>query len=540
MSRCLITKVRRLRRDDQGYVAIMVALMSSVLLCMCALTVDVGYWYVVASQAQKAADAAALGGVPNLPGNQSAAFTAAQLLAKQNGFANGVASTSVATSIGNQPSRLRVTVTRTVDNFFGPLFGIPKTTITRSAMADYVGPLPMGSPCNEFGNDPDNGTDNRRSTNCSNAGQFWANVGSWSASKLSGDAYQNNSCGSGIDGCTGSLNTDYDPNGYYYVVTLTRAVSNLQFEAFDPALVAVGDLCGDGTNPTSDKSLTGKDRNGIADPRYAKGAASPFCTGDVRFGGTGEVSTQFTVREAGSSTTFWDPASYTARTGCNKVFAGYNLPNNATAISTMPLGTYNVFRKWTPLCDSPIASAPAGQYMIQVKTNGLGTDAASGHNRFGLRVYSTSDTTAKDAISIAGFSKMAIYANLPSATTTFFLARVPSAAAGQVLNVKLFDIGDSTGSGTVSILSPSGGPLTGCTGSGPITSVPNCKFTANSTFNGKWQVVSVPIPPTYSCVDSDPNACWFKLQYYYGLGNQPSDTTSWSAALAANPVRLVE
>ena len=173
------------------------------------------------------------------------------------------------------------------------------------------------------------------------------------------------------------------------------------------------------------------------------------------------MTTQFTVRAAGASTTFWDPTSYPAVGGCTQTYPGYNLSD----VATLPLATYNVFRRWAPLCT--MTSAPAGQYMIQVKTNGLGTDAASGHNRFGLRAFSSTDTTAKDSISIAGFSKMAIYANLPSARTTFFLARVPSTAAGQVLNVKLFDIGDSTGSGSVAILSPSGGALTGCVGSGP-------------------------------------------------------------------------
>lgn len=529
----MIRRIRALRRDERGYIAILVAFMTSVMLCMCALTIDVGHWYVVGSQTQKAADAAALGGVPNLPGNQSAAFSTAQLLAKQNGFANGVARTSVATAIGNQPSRLRVTVTRTVDNFFGPLFGIPQTTITRTAMADYVGPLPMGSPCNEFGDDPETGN---RSTNCSDAGKFWANVGSRGASKASGDAYQNNSgCSGSVDGCSGTVNTDYDPNGYYYVVTLRRPVANLRFEAFDPALVAVGDFC-------ENSALKGKDRDGKADARYASGATSPYCTGDIRFGGSGEVSTQFTVRAAGSSTTYWDPTSYPAVSGCTQTFPGYNLladpKTGPTSIASMPIVTYNVFRRWAPLCT--MGSAPAGQYMIQVKTNGLGADSASGHNRFGLRAYSSTDTTAKDSISIAGFAKMAIYANLPGATTTFHLARVPKTAAGQVLSVKLFDIGDATGQGTVSIRDPNNNVPTDCTGSGAVKITGSCTFTASGTFNGKWQVVSIPIPKTYTCTDSDPNSCWFKLVYAYGQGNQPSDTTSWSAALDGNPVRLVE
>ena len=39
---------------------------------------------------------------------------------------------------------------------------------------------------------------------------------------------------------------------------------------------------------------------------------------------------------------------------------------------------------------------------------------------------------------MAGFNKMAIYANLPNATTSFFLTKVPAGARGQTLNVRLF------------------------------------------------------------------------------------------------------
>ena len=42
--------------------------------------------------------------------------------------------------------------------------------------------------------------------------------------------------------------------------------------------------------------------------RYAEGAASGYCTGDNRFGGTGEVTTEFTVRSPGPNP--WDPLSY--------------------------------------------------------------------------------------------------------------------------------------------------------------------------------------------------------------------------------------
>ena len=38
-------------------------------------------------------------------------------------------------------------------------------------------------------------------------------------------------------------NNDYDPNGYFYTLTLTEPVNNLVIQAFDPALIDVGDNC---------------------------------------------------------------------------------------------------------------------------------------------------------------------------------------------------------------------------------------------------------------------------------------------------------
>ncbi len=56
---------------------------------------------------------------------------------------------------GEKPTQLKVThQQRSVDNFFAKSFGVNTATITRSAVADFNGPAPMGSPCNTFGNEP--------------------------------------------------------------------------------------------------------------------------------------------------------------------------------------------------------------------------------------------------------------------------------------------------------------------------------------------------------------------------------------------------
>src|SRR3954452_1791968 len=206
----------RQRRDERGYFSVLTIIGFVTIFGMAAFAVDVGNWYWTGQREQRAADAGALAGVPNLPQNQSTAFTTAKSFTSQNGFKNGSQNVTVTTGVDGTPTRLRVTVSKTLDNYFGGLFGIPTTTITRTAVADFAGPVPLGSPCNEFGNDPDAGSN--KSAHCADTGQFWANVGSPAAPKQSGDAYQNNTCASGNDGCTGSVNNDYDPNGYFYLV----------------------------------------------------------------------------------------------------------------------------------------------------------------------------------------------------------------------------------------------------------------------------------------------------------------------------------
>ena len=230
---------------------------------LAAIAVDVGRSYVVGQQGQRAADAAALAGVVSLPGDQVTAKSTALRYATLNGFTDGVAPRhSVAAGIDGRPTRLRVTVTRTVDTVFASVLGQPTETVTRTAVADYAGPVPMGSPCNEYGDDPE--TAGHRSANCDGTGAFWANVGSPLAPKGNGDAYQNDM----------GNNTDFDPNGYFYSVTLRHAVSSLQIQAFDPAFVDVGDACT--TNNLAAAKALPAAKTVVPDPstRYADQASS--------------------------------------------------------------------------------------------------------------------------------------------------------------------------------------------------------------------------------------------------------------------------
>jgi Flp pilus assembly protein TadG len=545
------------RRRDAGYVAVMTALLLTTLMGLAAFAVDVGHWYQVGQQEQGAADAAAMAGVTYLPADSTSAFSTALNYSKINGFQNGVSNVVVTPGLDGLPTRLRVTVKQTVTNFFGSLLGIPTTTVARTAVADYAGPVPMGSPCNGFANDPDPTASTNRSANCTSTSQFWANVGSFGQTKSSGDAYRDTVCASGVDGCTGSVNTDLDPNGYVYTVTVTQPVTNLTMQVFDPAQVDVGDHC-DQNNLTA-AALLPSAKTMVTDPltRYVTGDGV-WCTGDRNGGDTNFLNTtRFTVHGLGVNA--WDPVSWPLQANCGmapgtsvagaqnpKDFSPYDADLSLVLNKTSPKYVLRPdvaenFRRWVDLCTISGTILP-GTYAIQVQDSVTG--GKGGHNRFGLRAFGTG-VNDKDHISVAGFNKMAIFANF-AGTTQFFLARVPSSAAGQILDVRLFDVGDSPASGHITILPPTGSAVsfTNCKATGSTAaltkSLPDCSFdVSQSVNNGRWQNVAVPIPAAYMCTDSDPTKCWVMLKYDYGASN-PADATSWTASIEGDPVRLVE
>jgi Flp pilus assembly protein TadG len=551
-------KLRGRRRNQRGYVATVVAiLVPTVFIGCCAISVDTARWYVEAERVQRAADAAALAGVVWMPSDFATAKTTALAAAKQNGYDDASPNVVVTVTAGDKPSQLWVKVSSTITNQFGRAIGVSSTTVGRSALADYAGGLSMGSPCNEFGSDPD-ASAAYKSTNCADAGGFWANVGSLKATKVSGDAFQDNVCGSGVDGCTTSTgpNRDYDANGYIYTVNAGAAMSNLQLQVFDPALIAVGDHC-DANNLSGAAALPAS-KTVVSDPstRYAANDGT-YCTGDNDFssstGTTNQVATSYTVRKMGATSDptrpwTWPAMSATDCPGAG-IYPGYDGDLSKALDKTTSQYTANPwvaqdFRQWVTLCNLSSVSKD-DKIAIQVKTNGNGFDNANGHNRFSLRGFSSSSSTAKDSLSIAAFNKMAVYANVSntSGTTKFFLTRVPSTAHGQMLDVSLFDIGDITGTGTIKFVAPpeSGVTFSNCRAVGVVNAtIPNCQFTASSAFGGKWQSVYIPIPNTYTCNDNVSTGCWVKLYYDLTGASQAEDTTSWESSIDGDPVRLIQ
>ncbi len=56
--------------------------------------------------------------------------------------------------------------------------------------------------------------------------------------------------------------------------------------------------------------------------------------------------------------------------------------------------------------------------------------------------------------------------------------------------------------------------MTGCTGAGVANgALANCKLTnvSSATYNGKQQVITVPIPSDYTCNSTQAGGCWYRL-----------------------------
>ena len=72
--------------------------------------------------------------------------TRALEVAARNGFDDADPEIAITVEQGVRTTQLRVTISSKVDNQFGQIIGVSSTGITRTAVADFTGPAPMGSP----------------------------------------------------------------------------------------------------------------------------------------------------------------------------------------------------------------------------------------------------------------------------------------------------------------------------------------------------------------------------------------------------------
>jgi hypothetical protein len=151
-------RAERGSRSQAGQVLPLFVIMSIAILGGAALLTDVAWWWTFEQRAQRAADAGALAGAIYLPGNQGRAFSTAIAEAAKNGFVNGT--DGVVVTPRRDPANARkliVDVDGPVETHFARVFCwngdvcLDSVDVGVTGAAEYVLPVPMGSPQNYYG-----------------------------------------------------------------------------------------------------------------------------------------------------------------------------------------------------------------------------------------------------------------------------------------------------------------------------------------------------------------------------------------------------
>ena len=142
----------RSRIATTGQMVVLFVMSIFVLTGITAVVVDISWYWANTLRVQRAADAAALAGVVWLPGAPGTAYSTARTEATKNGYTDGAAGVTVfpIQDSGND-RRLDVTISAPVDTFFMKIFGIQTIQAIRTSKADFILPVPMGSPEQWYG-----------------------------------------------------------------------------------------------------------------------------------------------------------------------------------------------------------------------------------------------------------------------------------------------------------------------------------------------------------------------------------------------------
>jgi len=496
----LRSQIQQLRDNEAGVSIPLVALMLVVLLGLAAFAIDLGWFYVNASHIQRAADAGALAGVIHMPQNLPQAETDARELTGANKYFDGADNAIVDVNpVPGEDFQLEVTVTDTVPTFFLQAMGMDEVTISRTGRAEYVPPLPLGSPDHQFGNtcDPDE-------LGCSDQPNFWANIHGKYTNTRMGDAYSS-FCSNNTHSATCAPNLSWRARGYVYGI---ERGSNSDFSI---SFIDMAHHNTSGGVNTNDYHRTG-DR-GCED----WGDDSAACGQTV------------TAR-------LFAPDASPLDLSDNTLLCEYTWQPQPQ----VPEGDSYVAE--TPSCDSgslssfTVNGASEGIYPLQIVV-----EEPSQGNYSGLNRYSIGVTTGSR---IYGLGDMSIYNNAAGTITEFYLAEVDQGYRGKTFVVELYDPGESSQTGELSVIAPDGAPFD----DGPcriyerddindpwsLSSTPSqcTESVSPQEYNGRWIKFEMDLPTTYSCAN-----CWWKMNYDYPSG--VNDTTTWRAFIVGNPIHLV-
>jgi len=474
------------RADDRGVALPFIAVVLVLLLGMAAFAVDLGWIFLNGARVQRAADSAALFAING---------------AQANGYDIGTlqAGTSPPGPTGTlgpdtlawesvADNKLEVTLDSSIETFFLKVLGFNSFDIKKVSTAEYIKPVPLGSPDPCFGMGSLSGVGDCSPSSPQN---FWAAVsGPWT-NKHNGDAYSTEWWSSSGWSPPEADNPQYrDPDadtyvGYYMAVDVPSGAGAVTVYIYDAGF-------------------------------YDRGSFSTE-TGDREQNSGGGADMEFRVWQFDESPL--DPSdNKTLMPGCS-----FSIASGANP------GLYK--NQWRPLCTIPAGNP--GLYVLQVWSTGN----IGGTNQYSVRAQSANAPDAR----VYAINDMSIFTNQAGATSTLYLAEIIEDHAGKILELDFYDPGEDDANAFMTVQLPNGNTAQ-CTWyaedeDGNIitgnTSFSDCRIqTSNGSpiFNGYWVHAEVQIPDPVCDTD-----CWFKMVIE---NSQPHDRTTWSARVIGNPVKL--
>ncbi|MDJ0924949.1 MAG: pilus assembly protein TadG-related protein [Acidimicrobiia bacterium] len=483
-------------RSENGVSLLLTAASLVVLLGMAGFAVDLGWIYLNMTQSQKAAEAAALAGVVHMPLPSAVPFsgseaeTVALTISADAGYTNGVNATVTPQEVAGYPTQLQVDVSSGVNTFFMRLFGVDAVNFTRSATAEQLPPLVLGSDEPYMGNDPERGIHVN----------YWAAINGECELKSNGDPYSTRRHG---QNCSGGLNGEFRDPAYYYAVEVPEGAGggSLTVEIYD------GDHWRDNRDDYDSGNIWG--------------------TGDrVNPAGSNNWDLDFILYEPDQTPNNWTDNDDIADGGnCFRDFRERN-------------GVSGAVQQWRTLCT--VNNASSGIYVMAVSVDG-NTRAISAYS---LRTrYNGNFSPPGNPVQLYALGALSLDMRDAGATPTFKVAKLEEYYANSNFIVGLYDVGDVYGSdawlrfgGEASAMDCEVRVNGGAWGGDDSPGSASCELeTSGQRYDGDWIELKFDVPVGYTCAGD----CWVNVQYSMDAGADVTERTTWTAGVDGQPIHLL-
>ena len=587
------------RRAQRGQTLVIFAFLAVFMILLLGLVLDTARLFILAAEAERTAEAATLAGALYMPTYFNSlspdgqdALNRACATAQANGVSAcpvgaGQIGADVEQVTGNQ-YEIQVTVTLQADVFFLSYVApnLASATVTRTAVAQYLPPIQLGSRAYAFGDETE-----ADKVNGNPLQNFWARLNGPYEIKDHGDAYTPKwqegpddartttdlSTNVPIDRWPASwspttnhpqfgaypnyqLNGDQQPSGftgdqglagYNYEIVVPPGTTPLEVQIFNPAFDPPYQL-----DPNTPESLG----DACYDLLYKISSCTYTTAGVVKSDLPGEylqmdyalyyVPLPFERATDTLLTTFYAPSldlypTDLSKHGCATGQAydpdGLTASLNGTpgCVSLPSYITYNsatlsYTNHWYPLP----ATQTGGTYIItNPGTYRLALEATGkyGYHQYAVKVTDTAGNPPPAGVRLWAWNDMCVYYNQSGTNSaTFDLGEIPAAYAGKTLTFSLFDPGDAGGSVYMEILDPSGNPVQLPAWVRTVAGSGGKEMDAsNGYYNALWLRLPIPIPATYN--PTAPND-WWQVKY---IATNPTDTVTASVTLSGSPIHLV-